>query len=110
VKKFFFFAVFASSLVSCQTVKPPGKTAVAPPAQVSKVSQKGPLSVTPKKPAVKPYPLEKCLVSDEPLDEWDDMQTIIHEGQEMKFCCAMCLKKFKASPDKYLAMLPTQAP
>lgn len=59
--------------------------------------------VAPDKP--KPYPLKKCLVSDEPLDEWDDLQTIVYQGQEMKFCCKMCLKKFNKDPEKYLEML-----
>lgn len=107
MKQIFLFVVYASVLGSCQAVKPPAKTAVTPPTQVTKVSKKVSLPGNLAKQAVKPYPLDKCLVSDEPLDEWDDMQTIIYEGQEMKFCCAMCLKKFKVSPDKYLAMLPT---
>jgi len=54
---------------------------------------------------IKPYPLQICVVSDEPLDEWDDMQTMIHKGQQMKFCCKMCLKKFKKDPTKYLKIL-----
>lgn len=54
---------------------------------------------------IKPYPLKTCLVSDEPLDEWDDLQTMEYQGQEMKFCCTMCLKKFKKNPSKYLKLL-----
>lgn len=55
---------------------------------------------------MKPYPLATCLVTGEPLDEWDEQITYLHGTQEMKFCCKMCLKKFKANPDKYLAKLP----
>jgi hypothetical protein len=38
-----------------------------------------------KKPAAKPYPLEKCIVSD-----------------EIKLCCKSCQKDFNKNPAKYL--------
>lgn len=63
------------------------------------------LTAAKKKTLIKPYPLKICLVSDEPLDEWDDMKTMVYKGQEMKFCCDMCLKKFKKEPQKYLKLL-----
>lgn len=55
---------------------------------------------------VKPYPLDYCLVSGDKLD--GDMGKPIvmdYKGQEFKFCCASCPKKFKKDPDKYLKML-----
>ena len=29
-----------------------------------------------------------------------------HSGQKVYFCCAMCIDKFKAAPEKYLSKLP----
>ena len=29
----------------------------------------------------------------------------VHEGQEIKFCCKPCIKKFNANPAKFLAKL-----
>ena len=107
-------------LTSCQTSIPTEQTVSIPepapqPAPITTTST--PIITktappTPEPPAlaseqsVKPYPLEICLVTDEPLDEWDEMQRIVYQNQEMKFCCKMCLKKFNANPDKYLALLP----
>jgi YHS domain-containing protein len=57
-------------------------------------------------PAVKPYPLKTCIVTDEDLDSMDGAVTRVHNGQEVKFCCKSCVKKFEADPAKYLAKLP----
>ncbi len=59
--------------------------------------------------AAKPYPLDTCLVSGEKLDEMGEPQVIVHEGQEVKFCCKMCIKKFKADPEKYLKKMNEEA-
>ncbi|MGJ8695750.1 MAG: YHS domain-containing protein [Verrucomicrobiaceae bacterium] len=98
-----FIAGISLTLVSCQ------HTGAAPePAASSPVASASPAPAPshPTPPKIKPYPLDKCLVTDEPLDEWDEMQTTVYQGQEMKFCCKMCLKKFNKDPDKYLALLP----
>jgi hypothetical protein len=58
-----------------------------------------------KKAAMKPYPLKKCIVSDEKLGEMGKPVVLIYEGQEMKFCCKDCVKKFKKEPAKYLMKL-----
>ncbi len=55
--------------------------------------------------AVKPYPLDTCLVSGEELGSMGDPYVFVHEGQEIKMCCKKCLKKFNADTAKYLAML-----
>ena len=55
---------------------------------------------------VKPYPLDYCLVSDDKFG--GDMGKPIvmnYKGQEFKFCCASCPKKFKKDPEKYVKML-----
>ena len=55
---------------------------------------------------VKPYPLDKCIVSDEKLGEEGKPVVFIHEGQEIKLCCRDCRKDFDANPAKFLAKLP----
>lgn len=54
---------------------------------------------------VKPYPLKTCLVTDNDLKSMGDPVTIVHDGQEIKFCCAPCEKKFLKDPAKYLEKL-----
>lgn len=54
----------------------------------------------------KPYPLAKCVVSDEKF-EGSGMKPyeFVHEGQTIKLCCKSCLKDFKKEPAKYLKKL-----
>ena len=54
----------------------------------------------------KPYPLKVCIVTDNDLDSMGGAITKVHEGQEIKFCCKPCIKKFDANPAKYLGKLP----
>ncbi len=54
---------------------------------------------------VKPYPLKTCIVTDSKLGSMGDPVTKIYNGQEVKFCCAPCVKKFEANPEKYLAKI-----
>jgi YHS domain-containing protein len=60
-----------------------------------------------KKEAAKPYPLDKCIVSDEKLGADPGMKTFVftHEGQEIKLCCKSCQKDFNKNPAKYLKKL-----
>ena len=53
----------------------------------------------------KPYLLEKCIVSDEKLGEMGKPVTMTYKGQEMKFCCKDCVKKFNKDPEKYIKKL-----
>jgi len=50
----------------------------------------------------KPYPLDKCIVSDEKLGEMGDPYVFTYEGQEIKMCCKSCRKKFDKDPAKYV--------
>lgn len=50
----------------------------------------------------KPYPLNTCIISGEPLGEMGKAYVFTHEGQEVKLCCKDCLKKFNAAPAKYM--------
>ena len=52
--------------------------------------------------AAKPYPLDKCIVSDEKLGEMGEPFAFVHEGQEIKLCCKPCQKDFNKDPKKYL--------
>jgi hypothetical protein len=55
--------------------------------------------------ADKPYPLPTCIVSGNKLGSMGKVIVKSHEGQEIKFCCKPCVKKFDANPAKYLAKL-----
>jgi hypothetical protein len=57
--------------------------------------------------AAKPYPLTKCLVTDEGFDHGKPY-TFVHEGQEIKLCCKDCLADFKKEPSKYLSKLTSK--
>lgn len=62
------------------------------------------------KPAAPAYPLTTCVVSGEALGEMGAPIDYIHkeEGKPdrlVKFCCKMCVGKFKKDPAKYLAKL-----
>ena len=54
---------------------------------------------------VKPYTRDTCLVSGNKLGSMGDPVSIVHESQEVKFCCRPCVAKFKAKPEKYLAKM-----
>lgn len=64
-------------------------------------------------PAAKAYPLKTCIVSAEELGDMGEPIVKTYNGQEVKFCCSSCVKKFEKNPDKYLAKLsgePTTKP
>lgn len=58
-----------------------------------------------KKEAPKPYPLKKCIVSDEKLGDMGEAFTFTYKGQEIKLCCKDCQKDFNKNPAKYLKKL-----
>ena len=53
----------------------------------------------------KPYPRDTCIVTDNKLGSMGPVITQVYQGQEVKFCCKPCVKKFDANPGKYLAGL-----
>ncbi len=55
--------------------------------------------------AAKKYPLNDCLVTDNELGSMGKVVTKVYDGQEIKFCCKPCIKKFDANPAKYLGKL-----
>ena len=50
----------------------------------------------------KPYPLDKCVVSDEKLGEMGKPYVFKHEGREVQLCCKSCLKDFKKDTATYI--------
>lgn len=54
----------------------------------------------------KAYPLDTCIVTDNKLGSMGTPVTLVHKGQEVKFCCKPCVAKFRKNPDRYLAALP----
>ncbi len=54
----------------------------------------------------KPYPLTACIVSDEALGSMGAPVVLVHEGQEVKFCCKGCVRSFQKDPARFLAKIP----
>ena len=86
------FVIAALSLVDCKA-----ETAATPPAAAT--------SPATAPSTAKPYPLDTCLVSGEKLGEMGKPFEIVHEGQQIKFCCKNCAPKFAKDPAKYLSKL-----
>lgn len=53
----------------------------------------------------KPYPLDVCLVSGEKLGSMGEPVSVVHEGQEILFCCEHCLPEFEEDPDALMSKL-----
>lgn len=51
------------------------------------------------------YPLKVCLVTDNELGSMGKVIVKNYDGQEVKFCCKPCVKKFEVNPAKYLSKL-----
>jgi hypothetical protein len=46
-----------------------------------------------------PYPLTTCAISGEDLLVTGEPVTVLHEGRELKFCCADCAGQLKTDPE-----------
>lgn len=55
----------------------------------------------------KPYTLDTCAVSGEKLGDMGDAVVKVYKGQEVKFCCNGCIKKFEKDIDGNLKKLNT---
>ncbi len=53
----------------------------------------------------KPYTLDTCAVSGEKLGDMGDAVVKVYQGQEVKFCCSGCIKKFEKDIDGNLKKL-----
>lgn len=96
MKPLFIFSSLAFLLGACNKQEKAVSTPPAAPA----------LAAT----AAKPYPLDVCLVSGEKLGEMGEPVVIVHQGQEIKFCCEKCQPKFEKDPAKYLSKLNAPKP
>lgn len=56
---------------------------------------------------VKPYPLNTCIVSDEPLDPARKPLSVVYNGQEVRLCCRECKADFRSNPEKFLKKIPS---
>ncbi len=61
-------------------------------------------STTPKG-VPKDYPLNKFVVSDEPLGEHGKVVKVSHGGTDVYLCCKDCVKDFNKDPEKYTRMV-----
>ena len=52
----------------------------------------------------KPYTMDKCIVSGDPLDPAKPV-SFVYNGQQIKLCCNDCKKDFDKDPAKYMAKL-----
>jgi hypothetical protein len=55
--------------------------------------------------AAKSYRLKTCIVTDNALGSMGKVITKVYDGQEIKFCCKPCVRKFEKNPAKYLSKL-----
>ena len=99
MKPLFIFSSLVLLLNACN--KQEANTSSTPPAAPA---------AAPATAAAKPYPLEVCIVSGEKLGEMGKPIVIVHEGQEIKFCCDKCQPKFEKDPAKYLSKLEPAKP
>jgi len=53
----------------------------------------------------KDYPISFCVVSREDLMTDGQPVAVACGGVEVQFCCDHCVAKFRANPEKYLAIL-----
>jgi YHS domain-containing protein len=53
------------------------------------------------------YPLDVCAVSGEKLGSMGEPIRIVHQGQEVKFCCKDCVKEFEANPEEFMLKIMT---
>lgn len=58
--------------------------------------------------STKGYPLDVCIVSGEKLGSMGEPIVLVHQGQEVKFCCKSCKPDFEKEPAKFLAKLATK--
>lgn len=85
-------------LVSLNSCSPSGQKNVV-------TSAKSVTPVVSAKPAVRPYPLDTCMVIGAKLNSTPKTYTRVYKGQEVKFCCKSCIVAFEANPKPFLVKL-----
>jgi hypothetical protein len=51
------------------------------------------------------YPLDKCVVSGEPLTAMGEPVDVLYGTKLVRFCCKKCVPEFQKKPAEYLAKL-----
>lgn len=120
--------VFVAGPTAAQTTKPsePAKGAVGPMADVTlqlwtceeheqfRMPVKGECPLCEKKLVrrrvewVEPYPMDTCVVSGQKLGSMGDPIVMTHEGREVRFCCAGCIKRFEDNAAEYWGKINEQ--
>lgn len=59
-------------------------------------------------PKAKPYTLETCAATGEKLGDMGEPVVKEYKGQEIKFCCKGCIRKFEKDIDGNLAKVAKQ--
>ena len=55
--------------------------------------------------ALRPYPLDTCLVTGNELGSMGDPITRVYGEQVVKFCCSPCVGEFEGDPQRFLALM-----
>ena len=55
------------------------------------------------------YPLDVCVITNQPLDSMGGEVSMTHEGTEVKFCCRGCIGAFRRNPEPHLARIRAAA-
>jgi acetolactate decarboxylase len=91
---------FVAAALANRSPAPEPKPAVEPEPEPE------PAVASPTPPATEsaptPYPLDTCIVSEAPLGSMGEPAVMVHDGQEVRFCCAGCIGGFERDPDGYL--------
>lgn len=58
-----------------------------------------------KRPEVRPYESDMCVVMDSRLGSMGDPIVRVYSGREVKFCCQPCVDEFESDPEYYLEKL-----
>ncbi len=86
----------ALGAAGCSCCGTPAEAPAAAPAAAGEIR-----SVKPSKD----YPIKKCVVSGEGLDEMGEPVAILYDGVEVQFCCPNCIQEFRKDPNRYIGIL-----
>jgi hypothetical protein len=55
------------------------------------------------------YPLDTCVVSGEKLGSMGEVVKVVHDGTEVRFCCAKCVEEFNKNPGPFVGKVKAAA-
>ena len=50
----------------------------------------------------RPYQLDTCLISGDKIGAMGEGLSLVYKGQEITFCCKMCVGQFAKKPDHFI--------